>query len=542
MIELPVGYYLDNFHSILNSVKKQYADLLNADELAFAEKLKSLTLDAQRLYVRLSMRKGPVFRSDKVHYAEIGSIENSADELAGAGYLSINDTDIEQELALFNKAELLELLADNSKFRKSEKKETLLEIALNSISLEDAVAYRHTYYKTYTPLQTELMQVYLLLFFGNLHQDLTEFVLTDLGVVRYESYSIVRKNRMFPTRSALHKRLLIHQIGEMLFENLPLLTQEELLQLFDSCPEPEGLPEIDRRLEKILNTIARQLERLKGLENALNIYRTTSLPPSKERTARILATLGQDSEALEFCGTILDGSTDEQEREFAHRFETKLKKKLKLPVNLPPKMIIPSQTIQLEFQEGIRVEEIARSYYESQNTPAFYAENWLWTGLFALLFWDIIFMDIRGVFYNEYQSGPADLYSQDFRTRRLPEIEQRLAYLKSGKNLEKLALSVFDDKYGIANALVSWRHLTRELVTRAVSIIPTPHLVQVMDRMSRDLRSTSSGFPDLLVITEKYLLVEVKGPGDQLQENQKRWMRYFTSFGMPFLVLWVEPR
>ena len=45
-----------------------------------------------------------------------------------------------------------------------------------------------------TALQKEReILVYRLLFFGNLYQDLTEFVVTDLGHVRYESYKIRKK-------------------------------------------------------------------------------------------------------------------------------------------------------------------------------------------------------------------------------------------------------------------------------------------------------------------------------------------------------------
>ena len=33
------------------------------------------------------------------------------------------------------------------------------------------------------------------------------------------------------------------------------------------------------------------------------------------------------------------------------------------------------------------------------------------------------------------------------------------------------------------------------------------------------------------------VLLEVKGPGDQLQKNQKRWMRYFDKLSIPYRVV-----
>ena len=35
-------------------------------------------------------------------------------------------------------------------------------------------------------------------------------------------------------------------------------------------------------------------------------------------------------------------------------------------------------------------------------------------------------------------------------------------------------------------------------------------------------------------------MIEVKGPGDQLQLNQKRWLRFFQSENIPCLVAWVD--
>ena len=37
-----------------------------------------------------------------------------------------------------------------------------------------------------------------------------------------------------------------------------------------------------------------------------------------------------------------------------------------------------------------------------------------------------------------------------------------------------------------------------------------------------------------------YALVEVKGPGDQIQKNQMRWLGRFSEMGVPAFVLWVE--
>jgi hypothetical protein len=53
------------------------------------------------------------------------------------------------------------------------------------------------------------------------------------------------------------------------------------------------------------------------------------------------------------------------------------------------------------------------------------------------------------------------------------------------------------------------------------------------------------GFPDLIALGERagdYCLIEVKGPGDALQDSQKRWLRYFDRQGIPAQVARVEWR
>lgn len=67
--DLPVGYYRDNFLALVDFVREQYGDILTQDEIAYADSFIDLSLNAQRLYVRLISRRGPLFRSDKLSYA-----------------------------------------------------------------------------------------------------------------------------------------------------------------------------------------------------------------------------------------------------------------------------------------------------------------------------------------------------------------------------------------------------------------------------------------------------------------------------------------
>ncbi|MCH3846968.1 VRR-NUC domain-containing protein, partial [Campylobacter jejuni] len=63
----------------------------------------------------------------------------------------------------------------------------------------------------------------------------------------------------------------------------------------------------------------------------------------------------------------------------------------------------------------------------------------------------------------------------------------------------------------------------------------------------RDVQANRSGLPDLIRFQPDapgYELIEIKGPGDKLQDNQIRWLAYCAEHGMPVRVChvsWREP-
>ena len=68
------------------------------------------------------------------------------------------------------------------------------------------------------------------------------------------------------------------------------------------------------------------------------------------------------------------------------------------------------------------------------------------------------------------------------------------------------------------------------------------HLLAMWRRILFDPRANRSGFPDLITFdsAKGYCMIEVKGPGDQLQPNQKRWLRFFQQQEIPFQVARVS--
>lgn len=536
--ELEPDYYLRNFWLLLDAVYEQYADLLLKDELAFRKQFSKLSSDAQRLYVRLISRVGPLFRSDKLTYTEISDVSLAADELIRAGYLdSAEDVTIEDVVPLLTKAELAQALgqAQLAKLRRDE----LIDLVytLESIELPFTIL---------RPLQEEILTTYRLLFFGNLQQDLTDFVLSDLGLVTYEDYHIEKAARAFPRRQALDETLTLYALYELSQEALETKDHKALLACAAAISKKIRDPAIaQRRKCRLLNEIARQLERQGKLSESLSVYAQAIQPPARERTARVLHKLGRIDDAMDVIKEILQAPRDEAEFEFALAFRRKLQKQLSLTQDapLPPVRLTAENSMELSVERGADcVEELARQKLEGRAMRCFYVENTLFNGLFGLAFWDIIFAAVAGVFFNRFQNAPADLYSSDFIGARSALIEARLKNLADAEFMRNCIRSFYHAKQGLANPFVDWRYLDEQLLELALERIPHEHLLGIFRRLLRDLRNNSSGFPDLICFPAKggYELIEVKGPGDRLQANQKRWIRYFEEYQIPYRLALVS--
>ena len=556
--DLPTGYYLDNFRYFLTFVQRHYADVLNDSEQSFCADFGNLARDAQRLYVRLISRKGPYFRHDKLSYDEIANLDRALTQLVESGFVARNHIcDAAPWLSL---ATRLELVAHFEISNRTERK--------NALSTEVAESYTVTEiqnglpFDLLEPAHTETLSVFQLLFFGNLYQDLTEFVLRDLGISPYEKYAL--DGRYFSQRQLVDDMLHAYQLQSMAYEVMAS-TEACLAEFAESFLLDLDMsidPHLSHRHSKILNRVARQLERESAKTLAMALYEKSEITPARERRSRLLVDDGQPALAIRLCETICEAPLSEAEYEFALGFAPRIVKKYQLPpAQVPSKLkdTFTVETICIPYVEYQRVEQTAAHWIANDGREVRhmvgneaphiaphiapyivrYVENGLLPGLFGLYFWDIIFTPLPGVFFNPFQRGPADLFSEQFFVARRAMIEQRLAELDDHVATEQKIQKIFIDKFGIANHFVMWRILDRKLISLALERIPADQLRAVFQRMLRDLKTNRSGFPDLVVFPADagYELVEIKGPGDTLQQNQKRWLRFFEQQGMSVRVI-----
>jgi hypothetical protein len=179
--------------------------------------------------------------------------------------------------------------------------------------------------------------------------------------------------------------------------------------------------------------------------------------------------------------------------------------------------------------------------------PVLYVENTLLNALFGLLCWDAIFAPLPGAFFHAFHAAPADLLEADFQRRRARLFSNCFARLENGTYRDSI-LDTFDRKAGVQTPFVAWKWLGREAIERALECIPAAHLQRIFQRLLADLRNNRSGLPDLIQLwpdDRRYRLIEVKGPGDRLQDNQIRWLSFCLQQEIPVCVCkvtWQEPQ
>ena len=86
----------------------------------------------------------------------------------------------------------------------------------------------------------------------------------------------------------------------------------------------------------------------------------------------------------------------------------------------------------------VSVEQLCLEQYEREGWKGFHSENGVVTTIFGLLFWDILFLPVPGVFETHFQTAPLDLVSDAFCAARMSEINHRLAEIANGQASEIL--------------------------------------------------------------------------------------------------------
>jgi len=529
-------YYLQNFEIILQTVVRLYGDILPADTGQFCQLFLQQPLAAKALYVRLLSRKGPVFRSDTCCYKEIDSTSRAIQSLRGVGLLRIDPPTVDQQIAtLFTTAQLRGFLRQAGHSCSGSKQQLLEAVQPHAAALTRWAG------ATFFSLQgLEHVNTLRLLFFGNAHQDLNEFIIAQLGIVRYEQVEISSAYRLYQSETELLQAREWLRIAALIEQN-PQLNTVQLVEIFSGLEKMAIAPRVLRRFEKLLIRIAHVLEKQKAWAEARRVYAAAlQNPHCLYRWMRMSEHLGKwQAVSSRYRAGAQEKLCHTTYQLPAWRSYRRARKKLGLACEeVPAEAELPQCQIVLpgrDPQAGLELQ--VAQYFETQGRGVcLFVENSLWAGLFYLSFWDIIFKPVQGAFTHPFQRGPHDFFSSNFFLARRELIDQRLDKIRrDAPRFFAWLRWVISAKHGIATWGVDWQLWSLAFLRVVRRHIKPAVIATVLQRIAQNPGAYLSGLPDLILFTSpgNFELFEVKGPGDAARHNQREWILFFNRHSIP---------
>ncbi|KPX96232.1 VRR-NUC domain-containing protein [Pseudomonas meliae] len=534
-------YYLENFRQVLAWIALRYDDLLDAAERRFISEFAEAPVRAQGLLVRMVMRKGVLFRASKLSYVEIGDPREAVQPLLDRGWVVTSPPlGLSELFQLLRRDELTQCFKAHA-VKGPERKQAWLERLQPLYEAPQALEQWHptlsdaVFGLNIMPLCDRLR----LLYFGNLYQEWSEFVLADLGIYRYEKVEFSVQSRVINQRADIDVCLQLHACREALETCIDLHALAEQV-IAVQC----GNAWLHMRRAKLLFRIVQQAERLQDWPLAMAVYRQSSYPGARSRQIRVLERNAEYTAALTLAEQARLAPESDAEVQHLSRVLPRLQRKLGLTgARKRTVQAIARLDVQITPVSGISVERLIRQHLEQeQGGEVHYVENALVNSLFGLLCWKAIFAPLPGAFFHPFHSAPSDLYSPDFYQNRVALFDACLMQLESGEYLTTIR-EHFQSKFGLQSPFVFWAALTPQLLEQALYCLPAEHLRHWFRRLLQDVKANRTGMPDLIQFfpeQRRYRMIEVKGPGDRLQDNQLRWLDFCAEHGMPVEVCYVQ--
>nr|WP_269802847.1 VRR-NUC domain-containing protein [Pseudomonas uvaldensis] len=532
---------MNNFQQVLTWLTQRYADVLSPEEQRFIDEFAAVPRPSQGLLVRMVMRKGLRFRHSKLNYSEIGDIATAVEPLLALGWVAeqapVSLTDLFDVLL---KPEILLCLGHLIERPKAKKTEWLQ-------ALGEQFNEPQPFHAWCPQLEDRLYSLTImgicdrlrLMFFGNLYQDWSEFVLADLGIFTYETVAFSAESRGLRSRRDVDACVFLYECQQRLEAGEPpqdVVAQVNALELDN--------PWLERRRGKLLFQIGQYGERIADFALALGIYRHCTYPGARLRMIRVLERIGEYDLALALSEEAARAPQDAAEAQALLRIVPRLRRKLGGP---PVPRLLAREVERLDLQlpridPTLSVEYHVQVHLHDEAAPVHYVENSLINSLFGLLCWPAIFAPLPGAFFHPFQRGPVDLLNEDFHARRAELFAACFAELDDGRYRHTI-IRRYVEKRGIQSPFVFWGALSEELLNQALDCLPAEHLKHWFNRLLLDIKANRAGMPDLIQFWPQhktYRMIEVKGPGDRLQDNQLRWLEFCHEHRMPVAVCYVQ--
>lgn len=523
---LPVYYYLDHFTEMLSFVVKTYGPILTDDHRGFVARFDGFTRDAQCLLVRMVNRRGAIFNRGHFRYAEIADIGQALACLEASGHVrALRESDYAAFLGCLPKAALVKgaKVAGFSEARASWSKPKLVAFFLAQVPFATAAASCDG--DRFVALDdTKPVEFLLYLYFGKTEDDLKNFALRDLGILRTNkasSFSARFTDGDEATACFHYSRLL-----DGLAAKSADVYRQAIGDILDGplCPSDYAA---DLR-GRAACQVGQFFEKLGDEEIARQLYRAGLSADCRERLVRLTYGAGDKAEAEELLRQMIDDPLSDEEFTFASDFYAR--KFGGRRTSLCTELLRSGSTITVDDTHRGNPEAGVASVMRRRGYRVFFTENTLWQSLFGLLFWDELFES--GQLHSGFDWLPHCLKNRTFSRQFADQIELKLQALRSGEALN-LLLKTIAAKWGRPNGVFAWDHVDIDALRLLLQGTRNEGLAAIVRAMCDDFRAMRDGFPDLMLAKDGNVsFVEVKAEGDVIRRNQLTRLRQLANAGI----------
>ena len=519
-------YYLQNFERLTQHASSVYADLLSVYERARLAQFQSLPEPSRNLFVRMLTRRGQQprseqspgsdrwLRSDKLVYAEVGDCMTAAQPLITHGFIRCDAAiGAATLLTLMTDAELRPLAAGLGIARSLDAaaRRAAIDAQLPDFMLR---AWLRQHFHWLRVLDTQWIDTLMLLYFGNRRQDLSTFVVAELGHVRYETV-LFASERPFADRADFERFRALLDLRQRAHSSSWTSDAQALLSVSNALLQAPDHGLLPGRRDRTLVLLAETFSKLGLYHAGIAVCSGVASPEAQRRLSLLHARVA----------SALPSPTADAVREPS------------LPVSAPRRKNTLFRPLERSFSLAWRpgeVEAQTLAVLMEQGYRGAHLENAFPTALFGLLCWDVVFAAVPGAFFNAYQVGPADLDSADFYARRCERFKARVDAIRAGaEDWRERAAATHVDKHGIANPFVSWREIDWPLFFDLCAGLRDEAAAMICEHIAQDPRRHRVGFPDLSLrqADAPTVFCEVKSPNDQLHPAQRRWLQQLQQVG-----------
>ncbi|MCB1041781.1 MAG: VRR-NUC domain-containing protein [Acidobacteria bacterium] len=532
-------YALINFEHVLDTVWSTTASWWSEAERRIYVAFRDMDDDAKLVYVRLYQRKGLCHPQHKAE-GIVPRFQAALATLSVAGLVhfqpeSRHYKDMVRHLPL---AHLRKALALPGASRDDCASALGLPAVLESVNTAWVVLEG-----------TELFDRLVCLYFGSLSRDVSEFAKVALGYLKYPRYSV-------GDASAFASR-----------EHLELYLKWRLMNTHDveieSAYRDASIP--GRHviwIARKLMDLAKSLERNGQEDEAITICRRfveiTCHPEALERLAILEIKRRRFRELFDVMRSCRSDHWSLKDRLRMGLRQFQVEKRLGLNPNphavmrkAPVKKCwadrlesrLGTKALYAHQGQAVTVEQLIQHRYLERGYGGVFAENSYIHTLVGLVAWDVVYCASEGAFFHPFQLGPQDLGEPGFCRRRAVTWQRwKHSFLKATPEIRWQA---FCRQWQHTCAL---DHLFRprpDLTCNDFKIWFGSHshrLADLVEMFLEEYDSLRAGFPDLVIRQDVPVMVEVKGPGDQIRPGQRLWHHVLLELGYRVIVYEVRAR